>query len=331
MSDTRAHYYDGHSSQRVEVILRFLDGGGMHIQGPGIDRHCAPTEIRREADIGSQRPSLYLTDGSKCELLEDADLDAHLPQRRGDTLVHRLENRLRYVVVAAVLTVITLWGLVQYGVPVLAEQAAFLLPEETSTHIGAGALQFLDRSVFEPSRLPEARRAALQSRFDTVTARHGYSVEFRHSDTVGANALALPSGTIVFTDDMIRLAEHDEELLGVLAHEIGHLQQRHALRQLLQDSIAALLLILMTGDLTSSQSLMATLPVYLLQTSFSRTFETEADQHAAEFLVAHHISPSRLADILARLDASKSNVPTFLSTHPAPHERIQYLNGVGDN
>ena len=54
--------------------------------------------------------------------------------------------------------------------------------------------------------------------------RQPYTLVFRKSDAIGANAMALPSGTIVVTDGLVTLAEDDREILGVLAHEAGHVR-----------------------------------------------------------------------------------------------------------
>ncbi len=62
------------------------------------------------------------------------------------------------------------------------------------------------------------------------------TVEFRASPIIGANAFALPGGIVIVTDQLMQLAEHDDEILAVLAHEIGHVKHRHVLRGLPQDS-----------------------------------------------------------------------------------------------
>ena len=66
----------------------------------------------------------------------------------------------------------------------------------------------------------------LSERFSTVIIDHPdypLKVLFREGGRIGANALALPAGTIIFTDEMVRLSEDDTELVTVLAHEIGHI------------------------------------------------------------------------------------------------------------
>ena len=72
----------------------------------------------------------------------------------------------------------------------------------------------------------------------------------------------------------------DDELLAVLAHEIGHVRGRHAMRLVLQNSGLAVLLTALAGDAVGVTFLAVALPSMLLQSGYSRQFETEADDYA---------------------------------------------------
>jgi Zn-dependent protease with chaperone function len=118
----------------------------------------------------------------------------------------------------------------------------------------------------------------------------------------------------------------------VLAHELGHVSERHPMRQLLQGSVVALAMTWYLGDISS---LLATAPTLLLQTNYSRNFERRADHFAAGLLRANGIKATRLADILAKLEAShgaaqhagkqQTHITDFLSSHPDTDERIRSL------
>ena len=147
----------------------------------------------------------------------------------------------------------------------------------------------------------------------------------------GANAFALPSGVIVFTDALIELAQDDREIIAVLAHESGHLEQRHALRTVLQNSVALVALALITGDVSSATAFGGALPAFLLQNRFSREFEREADAHAVAVLRRAGIDPALLATMLERLTKSTGEPDPkllhYLSTHPSTPERIETITG----
>jgi predicted Zn-dependent protease len=207
--------------------------------------------------------------------------------------------------------------------------AAFALPAETSQAIGQGTLDLMDRALFAPSQLDDAGRARVQRLFDEV-ARHEAGLplrlELRRGQRVGANAFALPSGTVVVTDELVKLARHDHEIVAVLAHEAGHVAQRHALRHAIQGSVVALIVVLVTGDVSSTSTLIAALPTVLAETQYSRAFEREADRHALDHLLARRIDPVHFSNFMRRLEESRpgdSKLPEWMSTHPPTAERIR--------
>jgi Zn-dependent protease with chaperone function len=132
---------------------------------------------------------------------------------------------------------------VEYG-----KEAAEALPHEFDQQLGREALALLDDLVFEPSQLDAPTRTRLTARFDELAratrSKGAVRLRFRASPKIGANALALPSGTVVMTDELVLLARHDEEVVAVLAHELGHVHGRHALRSVLQQSATVMLIAL---------------------------------------------------------------------------------------
>src|SRR6185503_3660887 len=208
---------------------------------------------------------------------------------------------------------------------------AYRIPVEAETLLGQQALQGLDQVFLGPSQIPKERQQALRDKFAAMTRAAGdptpYRLEFR-SSKIGPNAFALPAGIIVMLDDLVKLARRDEEVLGVLAHELGHVHNRHTMRMLLESSATALVIAGLTGDIASTTSLAAAAPALLLQTKYSRDNEREADAYAVGLMKKASMDPGALGRILARLDGGAGKkksrgpgLPTFLSTHPATEER----------
>ena len=154
---------------------------------------------------------------------------------------------------------------------------------------------------------------------------------FRKGGKIGPNAFALPSGTIVFTDEMIQIAERDDELSAVLLHEIGHIVHRHSMRTLIQDSLLGFVLLAMTGDVAGSSELFLALPVLLTEMAYSRKFEREADAYALTAMQDHGIPPVRFASLMRRIEDQKPGTSdmasekwvNYLSTHPLTEERLK--------
>jgi Zn-dependent protease with chaperone function len=359
--DIRGNFFDSQSSRRREARLRGHDGGAGRLavyDTAGVLLAEADTSgLRISSRVGNTPRFLRFSDGGVFETGDNDAVDRlakTLSPRAG--LAHWLESRLRYAVIGLVVTILFTWASIQYGIPFCAHVAAFAISAENNRRIGQGVLDMLDKAFFSPSQLPPAEQERLRRRFlDFIGAVDGIPlhVEFRHGDkNIGANALALPSGTIVFTDQLVKLAKNDEELLGVFSHEAGHVERRHAMRGILQQSALAAVIVAVTGDVSTVASIVTAAPAFLVQTGYSRDFEREADDFAVARLQEGGISPSHFADMLARLEASRpdkdgkdgkgdkddkdgknvknqdhSPLNDYISTHPATAERLRRING----
>src|SRR5690606_39059775 len=113
-----------------------------------------------------------------------------------------------------------------WGIPAVAKAAAMALPHETTAAVAKLSLDTIEQILGGESELDTARQDELRASFmasaSTYAADLPIRVEFRDGGLLGANALALPNGIIIFTDELVALAENDNELAAVFAHELGH-------------------------------------------------------------------------------------------------------------
>lgn len=321
-----AVYYDGKSSARREVLIAGDPGSVLRITGEGVDARWALKDVRISSRVGNAARLLYFPDGSQCATTDNDGVDRLLAQLAPARWFspHRLERSAAYAFVALVLTAVIGWGIIAHGIPALSKEVALRLPASTERYLGDDALQALDKLLLGPSALPPERQAELRALLAGI--KPGLRLEVRAGRKLGANALALPAGTIVLTDELVNLAVDDQELVGVLAHEAGHVQHRHLLRLVLQNSAAAVFVALAVGDLSSLTSLAAALPTLLLQFKYSREFELEADDFALELLAARGIPGAKLAALLERIEAKRdAGTPgtEYLSTHPDTRKRAE--------
>ncbi len=293
-------------------------------------------EIDVPTRLGDTARRIRLPGGGVFETRDNDGVDTVLRTHRGarGNLVHVLESRTLAVVAATLVMLVAGTAFVGWGIPALAKRAAFAVPPETSAVIGQGTLELLDEAM-GPSELLDEDRSRLTERFEEITAEapEGFDFElvFRRGERFGANAFALPSGTIVLTDELVDLAEHEDELVAVLAHEAGHVVHRHGLRHVIQSSALAIVIVLVTGDLSSTSGFVAAVPTLLVESSFSRDFEREADDHAADWLEAHDLDPAHFAAILERLGDEHGDVDgvaSYVASHPTTDERIERLRGA---
>lgn len=327
-----ATYYDGVHPVGQPVTVMVSANGKTSVVGQEVSYVCNWLDIEVSTQLGQTARSLTLPDGAKCETAAHEEINQLLEQdkrSRSGKWLHILESRWHFVLIASIAVIAITFGMVTYGIPALAKQVAFALPVSVDEKLSEGTLAFFDKHILDPSELDEKHQQRLQKKFATMVERsddnHTYTLLFRRG--VGPNAFALPSGHIVMTDELVELAEVDEEVLAVLAHEIGHVVHKHGMRSALQSSAAALLLTVITGDISAASGFAAALPVILLETSFSRKFEHEADQYAFDYMQEYGIDTKHFANILLRITGDDANEEssafTYLSTHPLTAERIR--------
>lgn len=333
-----ASYFDGMSAAAHAVTLT-LDGEWLQMRGDVLAHEWPLQNVRVSERLGNTPRRIVLPDGGHCEVTDHAALDALLKQggyRSG--WLDRMQHSMRWALISAVLIIIVFAAAYRYLLPWGAAAVAQSIPPAMLQKMGASSLQTLDKLMLQPSKLPAERQQALRAAYAKLAAlpdaRLDYRIEFRSAPQIGPNAFALPDGNIVMLDELVALTQNDDEILAVLAHERGHVEQRHALRMVLQSSAVGLVMTWYMGDVSS---LLATVPAMLVQASYSRDMEREADDYAARTLSMNGMSPCLLPDILGKLEAThakrqaeaaatkEGSVMDYLASHPATQERAVLL------
>jgi len=335
----QGYYFNGQNAKRVNATLKSISDSELSLVfddsplTPALllehrDIHIeAPLgKTPREVNLGEER--LFITeDNDAIEQLSRLTRKSTSPF----SLIHRLEKSLIAALLFSVLAVVFSWLIIVYGIPKAAKSIAFELPEYIESQL-ATSLDVLDHTLLEPSELPIKRQTHLRSVFaQYIKAHEELDPKIHFRSGIGANALALPNGDIVFTDDLVNLVSNDQELVAVLFHELGHLKNKHFTRRLLQGSMISLAVIVLTGDLDTFD-IITGIPTLVVDLAYSREFELEADRYAIDRLKASGLPVESFSIMIKHLaehydeealhhEPSKINV--FLSTHPHPQERIR--------
>ncbi len=142
-------------------------------------------------------------------------------------------------------------------------------------------------------------------------------------DDAVQNAFATPGGHIYVFSGLVKFLEDENQLAGVLGHEIAHADRRHTSRMLQQQYGISLLLSLLVGD---NPGQLVQIAAGLGQLKFSRDFEVEADQYSVVYLNKTTYACDGAAGFFIKAEAQgQGNPPTFLSTHPNPGSRVQNI------
>ncbi len=180
--------------------------------------------------------------------------------------------------------------------------------------------------TLERADAPEAY-AALDAITGRVLAANGIDLrdelawEFRiiDDDTV-VNAFAAPGGYVWIYTGLIRTLDNEDSFAGVIAHEIGHADGRHSTEALTRVYGLGILLDVVLGN-NGAGALAGDIAEGLAGLEFSRANERDADERSVTYLCDTPYAADSVAMFFE--DLGESNGPTFLSTHPAPANRVE--------
>lgn len=340
MISIKGIWYDGQTSLALPALCSVYGNGEARVEGleDGQLLKSLPFKaIRTSPRLANTPRYLYFPGGEKFETEDNGAVDKLQTRFKCSSiygLIYHLESQKHYIIIALIGLLVFLFGGFKYGIPFLAKEIAFRLPPSALHMASEQTLEMLDKALLKTSELEPTTQDRLQKHFQHMIETHSdtaLTIIFRKGGEIGPNAFALPDGTIIFTDEMVQCAKQDDELLTVLAHEIGHVVHRHGMRTLIQDSIMGFAFLAVAGDVSGSSELFLGLPALLMERAYSREFEREADRHAISTLRSHSIDSIHFANLMLRIEKSQSakgghddkKWSRYLSSHPLTVERIK--------
>lgn len=169
----------------------------------------------------------------------------------------------------------------------------------------------------------------------TAVRETGYRFQFHLlDDDRTVNAFALPGGQIFITEALFRLLESEDQLAGVLGHEIGHVVGRHSNEQMAASSlwsgIASGIGILLSDGQSNAGIQVAQMVADMRMMKYGRDDETESDTLGVKFLMQAGYDPEGLIGVMEILakSAGGNGPPEFMSTHPSPENRAEHIRQV---
>ncbi|RBA23895.1 M48 family metallopeptidase [Herminiimonas fonticola] len=328
MTQIPASYFDGKTS-RVHRVTLSVTEGIARISGDA-ERAAPIAELRVSERTRNGFRKVTFPDDAYLEINDASEFDALLAETGyRDSAVVRMQQSWRSAFIGLIATIAILVLGYLYALPIAANLVAKAIPESVERSISTGTLEFLDKRILAPSQLPAARREAINKHFQMmVPPKDGapsYEIIFRKSK-IGPNAFALPSGQIIMTDELVKLMDNDEQVMGVLAHELGHLHERHLMRRIVQSSAIGAVVTVIFGDVSS---IIVTVPTLMLDMKYSRDAEREADDYAIAMMKANGIPLSQLSASFERMKTKEGEAPPpYLSSHPSTDERIAHIQNA---
>ncbi|MFZ5693596.1 MAG: M48 family metallopeptidase [Pseudomonadota bacterium] len=317
-------FYDGTSNRKRSVTLRF--GDALEIVEDGAVIATWPYADVRRAD-GRKGLRLLCTSALPLARLEIADPEAaaaisvRLPQLdagRGPAQTGRIVAWSLAAAVSIVLVTI-------YGIPLLADRLAPLVPFAVEKRIGE-AVDRQARAVFggQNCARPDGQ-AAFEKMMTKIKEAGGFDAPLQaHVLSSGVtNAYALPGGTVYLLDGLLQRARNVDEVAGVMAHELGHAQNRDGLRKIIQTGGSSFLIGLLFGDVTGGSAVLFAARS-IVDASYSREAESRADAFAIKAMNGLGRSPQPMGEFLVRITGG-GRISTVIDSHPLSADRLDRM------
>jgi predicted Zn-dependent protease len=140
------------------------------------------------------------------------------------------------------------------------------------------------------------------------------------------NAFALPNGHLIIYSGLILNSDNQEELTGVICHEIAHIELNHVMKKLVKEIGLSVLISMTTGN--GGAEIIKETAKMLSSSAFDRNLEKEADIKAVDYLTTAKVNPESFANFLYKLSDKEDEATkylTWISTHPDSRERAKYI------
>lgn len=338
---SEAVFFPPGSSMQVPVTIEF-GPSEIAILTPGLER-CEPVEKCSITEpLGRLPRHVQFADGSRVTVSDTRgmeDWEKACRKSSGMHKVNRLES-LRFGVLICLLLLVG-FALIMYfvAIPKASELAAARIPQSINRALTQQTLNTLKVLLSTgDTGLSREDQKLYTDHFNDIVEFLGLDSETTKLVYLKAsisNAFALPDGTVCITDSLINDAKDPRQVVGVLAHELVHVKERHAVRSVLQNTSMLVIWALISGDIVSTSNLGAALPIMLAESGYSRSFEFEADRGAGHYMIQKGWSTEPLQSMLATIDVlhekqDGDQIFEKMSSHPLTRKRIEALRAMDE-
>ena len=211
------------------------------------------------------------------------------------------------------------------------KEEAFYYSTDKEVHLGESIAKAVDekyKSVGDP--LVQKRVEDIGKKIVSVSDRKDISYHFKVLDDEEINAVSLPGGFVYINKGLVDKVANDDELAGVLAHEVGHIAARHSIKKLQAmmgyNLLRVLAVAIPQGGEVGSAADIAFIEIML---GYAREDELLADQLAARYAKLAGYDPHGMITFLQKLQETDRRKPlqpkTYFKTHPYVPDRIRVV------
>lgn len=316
----------------------FVDRRGAHFQSEFLSEEIPAGRVEVEWSENDDR--VYVRDSARPELqiytTDQSILNSDaLPQfaeagtRIRSTLGHReLYRRLRLIGYFVLGFACVMW-LCSLATGAMVRSLAKRVPANWEKDFGASVVEEFqsDAALVEHSN-QAVRLAKLAEPLLKVVPLGDAKVKFFVVDDPDANAFALPGGYVVVNTGLLDISEKPEEVLGVLAHELAHVTQKHYAQKIISMSGPLVIFGVFLHTKSGVVNLLSQGSGMMIAQGFSQEYETEADDIGWQYLVAANIDPRGMISTFRKfkeIEGNEKQITHAFDSHPALEKRIARL------
>ena len=326
-----AAYFDGERSAPKAATVQRIDDRLLIRFGSGTpDIEWPVEEVRLTEEVHPNQPARLRhlrQDSGRLVITDPHGIDEilHLTRRlrRRDYRHRAATKRAAFWIAMLVLAVVGIWR----GLPLAAEPIASIVPLGWEEALGRAVqkqiVAFFGRSGTCRGTAGHRALRKLVNRLGS-SIRHRYSFRITVLNSPLVNAAAAPGGYVIVFRGLIDKSDSPEALAGVLAHEIGHVVERHGTENIIKVLGISAILSTMTGNTSGVVGESTSVVTELIAKGYSRDAEREADEIAIRILNRINIKGVGLVSFfqwVAKQRGGSSRLGNYLSTHPDPLER----------
>ena len=329
-------YFEAGAGKSTASILRVAEG--VVVINNADDKKIIVSAKRHEIEIsdriGAIPRRLSLPDGSVFVTSDNDGVDRLVGTSMSDASVNWLEKFHPRMIIIALVAIGLVLATYRYALPVAINVAVAATPNSVIKAISKASLSGLEDRLFKPTKVSKERQEKLSAAFqDLISHTDGRVKSLEphlrfHSSPIGPNALALPDGTIIVTDALLKLID-DEAVIGVLGHELGHVRHQHGLRLIYRSVGFFVMIQLVAGDVGGIFEDALLQGAGILTLSYNRDFERQADDYSVTLMQRAGRDPLAITNffekIIEKIESKNSIFPDWLSTHPNSEERVKRL------
>lgn len=327
------YQYPGHAARQAACLT--LRDASLTLHLDAGDRLYTLPQLEVTEPLDTLPLAVTFPDGGRFMPASDADFRQWYSRYRKPGLIFRLERSKSGIIPVLVGTVLVAILYVRVLLPWLSAAIAGQLPVSVEQQLGRYSASFIKHQGFSESKLSSARQKQLQTLFSAVTpaeitSRSNLRLRLMHFPGP-ANALMLPDGTMILSDELVALAKSEDALVSVMLHEIGHYHYRHSIQMAIRSSLITISLMWVTGDVSGIGDTLLQSAVFVNEMQFSRAMEREADDYAITYMKRQGRSLVAMRQIFSALGEQQPEkrkriqLPDWLSTHPAMKERVEHI------